>query len=171
MAWGIAELFRSAFYVTAERVVGEGGGLAELRTAFSRKFPNEAMPHANTFNAILNRARVSNDISGRLNRDIKPRAASYPQVPRGFDCEGFFYRVVVNVNRPVFGGGRRRENVAVPVEFQSESPIAKEYMGPLILEAIQESIGARDNYELLRAGIVGGKMRIKSFRVTSAYRC
>lgn len=171
MAWSLVELFQRGFQVVAERVAGEGGTIADLRQRFIQRFPGQPVPHANTLNALFNRAKVSADIAGRINRGVKPRAGSYPQVPRGFDCSGFVYNIVVDVDRPVFGQRGRRETVGVPVQVQTDAPVDFDELRGLGRQGLDELLGSGSTYELLAFGVAQNRFRVTGYRVTSAYRC
>jgi hypothetical protein len=171
MAWGIVDLFRAGFNLVAERLASSGRTTAELREAFHDRFPGQPIPHANTFNALFQRARLSADIANRINRGVRPRAASYPQVPKGIDCEGFQYRVIVEVSRPVFGQPRQRERVDVPIEVQSDKPAALDDLKEIAKRGFDELLGSKSRYELLAAGVAYGNFKITGYRVASAYRC
>lgn len=170
MAVGLADLFTNGFAFLVDRLIAEGGGLTELRDRFRQLYPGSTLPHANTLNALIGRVRQSIDVSTRLDRGVKPRSASYPQVPKGFDCDGFLYRVIVPVKRPVFGTNRV-ETVDMPVEIQSPSPLNIGELDRLVPGAIESMQQTRDNYQLVRFGVVRGGWATGDIRVSAAYRC
>lgn len=171
MAFGIADLFSEGFAFRVDRLVRLGAGVAELRDRFRELFPRQPLPHTNTFSALLNRIRTSNSIADRINRNIKPRAASYPSVPRGFDCEGYLYRVAVPVIVPEYGSGGRTRTVNMPLEIQSNVPLSKSEINALVPGAIQAMEGTKDNYEILRLGIKAERLERGDAIVLDAYRC
>lgn len=171
MALGIAALFTEGFQFRVSRLIASGGGVAEIATRFRELFPRKPIPHVNTFNALLNRVRLSNSIAERLNRGVKPRAMSYPTVPAGVDCEGFLYRLVVPVIRPEYGSGGVTRTIDIPVEIQSATALGYDQLAGLVPGAIEAMQRTRDNYELLRLGVVADRFATGQIRVTDAYRC
>jgi hypothetical protein len=169
--WPLLRLFAEGFHLVASRVVNAGGGVAELRDLFRERFPRVTLPHTNTFSALLNRIRVSGSIADRINRGIKPRVGSYPQVPRGYDCEGFLYRVFVPVIVPEYGSAGRTRTVRMPLEIESATNLNINQIQEMVPGAIEAMQGTRDNYELLRLGVAADRLDIGRVTVGDAYRC